>query len=136
MASFNSELRLFRQSWAAPRCSPIAASSSVRPHIVATEPTTNSAAVTGSLPITLRLFPRYGDNNIVAVARTNTIVPVMAIPVLNMTRRSLGSTDSISARRSKGTPTAPTVASRIPVDAAAAARPTSRALKRWVATAQ
>ena len=88
MASFNSELRLLRQSCAAPRCSPIAASSRVTPHIVATQPTTNSTAVTGLLPITLRLFPRCDDSNIVAIARTKTIAPAMAMPVLNMTRRS------------------------------------------------
>jgi hypothetical protein len=97
-------------------------------------PPRNKSAVTGSLPITLKLLPRWGESAIVPIARTSTIPPVIAMPVVNMTRRSSGSIASISARRRSGIPTAPTAARSNPVDAEAAARPTSRALKRCVAT--
>ena len=43
--SFSKELRLPRQSCAAPRCNPTAAPSRLRPAMAATDPTTNRTAV-------------------------------------------------------------------------------------------
>ena len=114
----------------------MAALSTVSPATVATAPMTNSPAVTGSLPISLRLWPRNGDNAMVPSDRRRTTLPLTAIPVVNTTRRSVSSIVLSSANKRSGTPSAPSAHRSIAVDAAAAARPTSCASKRCVATAQ
>ena len=71
-ASFKMELRLPRQSCAAPRCSPTAAPSRVIPAMVATDPTTNNVDMTGSAPMIRRLFPSQGESAIVPIDMTST----------------------------------------------------------------
>ena len=90
MASFSTEFRLPRHSWAEPRCSPIAALSKVSAPIVATDPITKRAAVVESAPMILRLSPRNGERASVASDRIRTARHEMYIPVLTVTRRSAG----------------------------------------------
>ena len=63
------------------------------------------------------------------MAKIRTTIPAIANPVVKVTRRFAASIVSISAKRRRGTPRAPNAASSSAVDAAAAARPTSRARK-------
>ena len=136
MASFSTEVRLPRLSWAEPRCSPIAALSKVSPPIVATDPITKRAAVVESAPMILRLPPRNGERASVANDRIRTAKHAMYIPVLKVTRRTAAGSESSSASRRSGIPRAPIAPRKNAVEDAAAARPTSRAENRCVATAQ
>ena len=114
----------------------MAALSKVSPPIVATDPITKRAAVVESAPMILRLSPRNGERASVASDRTRTARHEMYIPVLKLTRRSAGGSASISASRRSGIPRAPIAPRKNAVEDAAAARPTSRAENRRVATAQ
>ena len=89
-ASFSTEVRLPRHSWAEPRCSPIAALSKVSAPIVATDPITKRAAVVESAQMILRLPPRNGERASVPSDRIRTARHEMYIPVLKVTRRSRG----------------------------------------------
>ena len=136
MASFSTEFRLPRHSWAEPRCSPIAALSKVSPPIVATDPITKRAAVVESAPMILRLSPRNGERASVPNDRIRTAKHEMYIPVLKVTRRTAAGSESSSASRRSGIPRAPIAPRKNAVEDAAAARPTSRAENRRVATTQ
>ena len=72
----------------------------------------------------------------VPIAKISTTKAEIAVPVVNMTRRSEVSVFPSSAKRSSGIPSAPIAAKSSAVEAAAAAMPTSRAEKRCVETAQ
>ncbi len=136
MASFSTAFRLPRHSWAEPRCSPIAALSKVSVPIVATDPITKRAAVVESAQMILRLPPRNGERASVPSDRIRTAKHEMYIPVLKVTRRSAAGIESSSATRRSGIPRAPIAPRKNAVEDAAAARPTSRAENRCVATAQ
>ena len=136
MASFSTELRLARHSWAEPWCSPIAALSKVSGPIVATDPITKKAAVVQSAPMILRLSPRNGERASVANDKIRTAKHEMYIPVLKATRRTVAGSEFSSASRRSGIPRAPIAPRKSAAEVAAAARPTSFAGNRRVATAQ
>ena len=84
----------------------------------------------------LRLSPRNGERASVANDRIRTAKHEMYIPVLKVTRRTAAGSESSSASRRSGIPRAPIAPRKNAVEDAAAARPTSRAENRCVATAQ
>jgi len=84
----------------------------------------------------LRLPPRNGERASVANDRIRTARHEMYIPVLTVMRRSAAGSESSSASRRSGIPRAPIAPRKNAVEFAAAARPTSRAENRCVATAQ
>jgi hypothetical protein len=102
--------------------------------IVATDPITKRAAVAGSAQMILRLLPRNGEKASVPSDRIRTTKHEIYIPVLKVTRRTAAGSEPSSASRRSGIPRAPTDPRKNAVEDAAAARPTSRAENRCVAT--
>ena len=84
----------------------------------------------------LRLPPRNGERASVPNDRIRTAKHEMYIPVLKATRRAGAGSESSSANKRSGIPRAPIAPRKNAVEDAAAARPTSRAENRRVATAQ
>ena len=123
-ANLRTDARIPRVSWAPPRWTAMAALSKVSAATVATDPTMNRNAMSGSRPMTARLFPMNGDRPIVPAASTAAATPEMTMAVDRTGRWVARSMPPISAMRNVEMPRMPSVDNNRAVDEAANASPT------------